>query len=138
VIHGGGAAIEFTESPENMSVNFVKNTVCVTGPLLQVQGPHTARTAAAKSPIRVRASGNTFCGQQPLVRSLAHERAIDSSDAEQLQRGVVRLDPGMLGNGAGRGGTDVGADVALVGPGEAYQRWTKTADYHEWRKKAHP
>jgi len=32
----------------------------------------------------------------------------------------------------------VGADVALVGPGEAYQRWTKTPDYLEWRKKTHP
>jgi hypothetical protein len=138
VICGGGAAIEFTEPPEDMSVNFVNNTVCVTGPLLQMQGPHKAGTAAAKGPIRVRASGNTFCGQQPLVRSLAHGRAIDSSDAEQLQRGVVRLDPGMLGYGAGPGGTDVGADVALVGPGEAYQRWTKTPDYHEWRKKTQP
>jgi hypothetical protein len=40
----------------------------------------------------------------------------------------------MLGHGAGPGGTDVGADMALVGAGEDYQRWTKTSEYHEWRK----
>jgi serine/threonine protein kinase len=138
VIYGGEAAIEFTEQPENMSINFVKNTVLVTGPLLEVQGPYTAGTATAKSPIRVQASGNVFYGQQPLVRPLARGRLIDSSDAEQLQRGIVRLDRGMLGYGAGPGGTDVGADVALAGPGEAYQRWTKTPEYQKWQKKTHP
>ena len=40
----------------------------------------------------------------------------------------------MLGYGAGPGDTEVVADVALVGLGEAYQRWTKTPEYHEWRK----
>jgi hypothetical protein len=138
VIHGGEAAIDFAGPPENMSVSFMDNTIGVTGPILQVQGPHTATTTAAKSPLRVRASGNIFYGQQPLVRAPAHERAIDSSDAEQLQRGIVRLDPGVPGYGAGPGGTDVGADVTLVGPGDAYQRWRKTPDYHEWRKKTHP
>jgi hypothetical protein len=136
VFGGGGAAVDFTEPPEDMSVTFVNNTANVTGPLLLVQGPSTAGPAAAsKSPIRLQASGNIFCGQQPLVRAPARGRVIDSSDAEQLQRGIVRLDPAMLGYGAGPGGTDVGADVALVGPGEVYQLWTKTPEYHEWRKK---
>jgi hypothetical protein len=133
----GRAAIDFTEPPENMSVTFVNNTAWVTGPLLVVsQGPSkTGPAAAAKSPIRLHASGNIFYGQQPLLRAPARGRVIDSSDAEQLRRGIVRLDPGMPGKGAGPGGTDLGADVGLVGPGEAYQRWTKTPEYREWRKK---
>jgi hypothetical protein len=116
-----------------MSVTFVNNTAHVTGPLLQVApGPPSA---ASKSPIRLHASGNIFSGQQPLVRAPARGRLIDSAAAEQLRRGIVRLTPGMPGQGAGPGGTDVGADLGLVGPGEAYQSWTKTPEYHEWRKR---
>jgi hypothetical protein len=133
---GGGEVIAFTQPPENMSVTFVNNTANVTGPLLLVQGPSKAGPAAAlKGPIRLQASGNIFCGQQPLVRAPAHERVIDHSDAEPLQQGILRLDHGMLGHGAGPGGPDVGADMARVGPGEDYQRWTKTPEYHEWRKQ---
>jgi hypothetical protein len=135
VLCGGGAAIDFTGPPEDVSVTLVNNSVWVTGPLLQVsQGPSKAGPAA-KGPIRLQASGNIFCGQQPLVGAPAGGPVIDVSDAEQLRRGVVRLDPGMLGHGAGPGGTDLGADVVLVGPGEPYQGWTKTPDYREWRKK---
>jgi hypothetical protein len=133
---GGGVAIDFAEPPEDMSVTFVNNTVLVRGPLLQVsQGPSKTGAATSKNPIRVHASGNIFYGQQPLLRTPASGPVIDSSNAEQLQRGIVRLDPGMLGIGAGPGGTDVGADLSMLGPGEAYQRWTKTPEYHEWRKK---
>jgi hypothetical protein len=136
VFRGGEAAVDFAQPPEGLSVTLVNNTVWVAGPLLQVpQGPSKAGPAA-KGPIRLHASGNVFCGQQPLVRAPAGWRVIDVSDAEQLRRGVVRLDPAMLGYGAGPGGTDLGADEALVGPGEVYQRWTKTPEYHEWRKRA--
>jgi hypothetical protein len=131
VLRGGGAAIDFTGPPEDMSVTLVNNTVWVTGPLVQVsQGPSKV-APAAKGPIRLQASGNIFCGQQPLVRAPAGGRVIDISDAERLRPGIVRLDPSMLGYA-----TDLGADVALVGPGEVYQRWTKTPGYHEWRKRA--
>jgi hypothetical protein len=60
---------------------------------------------------------------------------IDISDTEELRRGIVRLDPGMPGKSAGPGDTNLGADLGLVGPGEPYQRWTKTSEYQEWRKK---
>jgi WD40 repeat protein len=46
-----------------------------------------------------------------------------------------RLAKGSPGQGAGPGGKDLGADVDLVGPGEAYERWKKTPEYAEWRKK---
>lgn len=47
-----------------------------------------------------------------------------------------RLSPGSPGNGAGANGKDMGANVDLVGPGQAYEAWQKTAEYQEWRKKA--
>jgi hypothetical protein len=30
---------------------------------------------------------------------------------------------------------DLGADVDLVGPGAAYERWRQTPAYQEWRRK---
>ena len=133
----GRAAIDFAEPPEDMSATLVNNTIWVMGPLLQVsQGPSKAGPAAtSKNPLRVHASGNIFYGEQPLLGAPARGRLIGIADAEQMQRGVVRLDPGRPGKGAGPGGTDLGADLGLVGPGDPYQRWTKTPEYREWRKK---
>jgi hypothetical protein len=37
--------------------------------------------------------------------------------------------------GALPGGKDLGADVDLVGPGEAYERWHKTPAYQDWLKQ---
>lgn len=37
---------------------------------------------------------------------------------------------GVLSNGA-----DLGAEVYLVGPGVAFERWKKTPQYQEWLKK---
>jgi hypothetical protein len=36
----------------------------------------------------------------------------------------------------GKDGRDLGADVDLVGPGAAYERWRQTAEYQDWRKRA--
>lgn len=43
-----------------------------------------------------------------------------------------RLATGSAGKGAGRDGRDVGADIDLVGPGAAYERWKKTPAYQQW------
>jgi hypothetical protein len=53
----------------------------------------------------------------------------------QLQPADFRLAPGSPGKGAGPGGKDLGADVDLVGPGAAYERWKQTPAYDQWRKK---
>jgi hypothetical protein len=45
-----------------------------------------------------------------------------------------RLATGSAGKGAGEGGRDLGADVDLVGPGPAYERWKKTPAYQQWLK----
>ncbi len=46
-----------------------------------------------------------------------------------------RLRPDSAGYRAGKDGKDLGADVDLVGPGPAYERWKKTPDHQQWRKE---
>jgi hypothetical protein len=45
-----------------------------------------------------------------------------------------RLRPDSPGYRAGSDGKDLGADIDLVGPGEAYERWKKTPEYQQWLK----
>ena len=45
-----------------------------------------------------------------------------------------RLHPESRGYRAGKDGQDLGADVDLVGPGPAYERWKKTPEYQQWLK----
>jgi hypothetical protein len=45
-----------------------------------------------------------------------------------------RLRPDSAGYRAGKDGKDLGADVDLVGPGAAYERWKKTPEYEQWLK----
>ncbi len=56
------------------------------------------------------------------------------TDPEQLTAEDYRLRPDSAGYRAGPDGKDLGADVDLVGPGEAYERWKKTPAYQEWLK----
>jgi WD40 repeat protein/serine/threonine protein kinase len=46
-----------------------------------------------------------------------------------------RLRPDSAGYRAGTDGKDLGADVDLVGPGPAYERWKKTPEYQQWLKE---
>lgn len=46
-----------------------------------------------------------------------------------------RLRADSAGYRAGKDGKDLGADVDLVGPGAAYERWKKTPEYQEWLKE---
>jgi hypothetical protein len=46
-----------------------------------------------------------------------------------------RLQPDSPGWQAGPGGRDLGADLDLVGPGPAYERWKKTPEYQQWLQR---
>jgi hypothetical protein len=46
-----------------------------------------------------------------------------------------RQRPDSFAYQAGSKGKDLGADVALVGPGKAYERWKQTPAYNEWLKE---
>jgi hypothetical protein len=53
---------------------------------------------------------------------------------EKITPEDFRLRPDSAGYRAGTGGKDLGADVDLVGPGAAYERWKKTPAYQQWVK----
>jgi len=65
-----------------------------------------------------------FQGGNPLSRA----------DLDQLTPEDFRLRADSAGYRAGADGKDLGADVDLVGPGPAYERWKKTPEYQEWLK----
>ena len=44
-----------------------------------------------------------------------------------------RLQSESLGQAAAKDGRDLGADVELVGPGPAYERWRQSQEYATWR-----
>jgi hypothetical protein len=46
-----------------------------------------------------------------------------------------RLAEGSIGKGARADGKDLGADVDLVGPGPAYEKWKKAPEYQQWLKE---
>jgi hypothetical protein len=45
-----------------------------------------------------------------------------------------RLADDSPAKGAGKDGIDLGADLDLVGPGAAYERWKQTPAYQQWLK----
>lgn len=51
---------------------------------------------------------------------------------QQLTTEDFRLRPDSAGYRAGPDGKDLGADVDLVGPGPAYERWKQTPGYQQW------
>ena len=55
---------------------------------------------------------------------------------DQLTPEDFRLRPDSAGYRAGKDGKDLGADVDLVGPGTAYERWKKTPEYQQWLKES--
>jgi len=61
--------------------------------------------------------------------------AIALQTPEQLTPEDFRLRPDSAGYRVGPDGKDLGADVDLVGPGEAYERWKETPEYQEWQKE---
>jgi hypothetical protein len=77
------------------------------------------------------AEANSVEGRSP--RYLGGD-ALDlaSKAPEQLNPEDFRLHPHSAGHGAGPDGQDLGADVELVGPGEAYERWKKTPECQQW------
>ena len=53
---------------------------------------------------------------------------------ERVTADDFRLRPDSAGYRAGKDGKDLGADIDLVGPGPAYERWQKTPAYQQWLK----
>src|SRR5262249_25790135 len=60
--------------------------------------------------------------------------ARSTNGAEKLSPEDFRLRPDSAGYRARKDGKDLGADVDLVGPGKAYERWKQTPAYQQWLK----
>jgi hypothetical protein len=56
------------------------------------------------------------------------------SSLERLTAADFRLRSDSPGYRAGKDGKDLGADIDLVGPGPAYERWKQTPGYEQWLK----
>lgn len=65
-----------------------------------------------------------------------HAQAL--ADATRLAAQDFRLRPDSAGYRAGPDGKDLGADLDLVGPGPAYERWKKTPEYQQWQEETRP
>jgi hypothetical protein len=63
-------------------------------------------------------------------------KLLSRSDAslDELTPEDFRLRADSPGSRAGADGKDLGADVDLVGPGPAYDRWKATPEYQQWLK----
>jgi hypothetical protein len=57
-----------------------------------------------------------------------------AAEPDKLTPEDFRLRADSAGYRAGKDGKDLGADVDLVGPGAAYERWKKTPEYRQWLK----
>jgi len=74
------------------------------------------------------------CEQGPIRFQGGSPAAIVRSAAE-LPLLAFRLAPESAGHQTGEDGQDLGVDVDRLGPGAAYERWKKTAEYKEWRNR---
>src|SRR6202008_4543331 len=69
---------------------------------------------------------------QGSVRLRGNPKAMVATAPETITPDDFRLRPDSAGYQAGKDKKDLGADVDLVGPGAAYERWKKTPDYQQW------
>jgi TusA-related sulfurtransferase len=78
--------------------------------------------------------GNTGSVQGPIAFQGGDLRNKAKESPAALKPEDFRLTAESTGKGKGAGGKDLGADLDLVGPGEAYERWKKTLEYQKWLK----
>ena len=72
---------------------------------------------------------NTIRGDLQNINTLNHYVGMHAITPDDF-----RLRADSAGYRAGKDGKDLGADVDLVGPGPAYERWKKTPEYQQWLK----
>jgi WD40 repeat protein len=93
------------------------------------------------APVKESAGLDAWNGLWPKAEAgtLAAAAKFQGGDEESWQPAMLepdywRLAPNSPGKGAGPGDPDLGADVDLVGPGPAYERWKQTPEYQQWLK----
>jgi serine/threonine protein kinase len=131
--------------PENLLPKLVSwkgegNVFAGAGPLIELQ-----RGKAAPEPVKgtqTLADWRRFWGtvEANSIRGIVRYQGGDLDSKarltpDQLTPEDFRLRADSAGYRAGKDGKDLGADVDLVGPGKAYERWKKTPQYQEWLKE---
>lgn len=105
-------------------------------------GDATWRRAEPAKPIKNLADWRRYCesaetgsteGKVRYQGGDLHSRM--ASAPERLVPEDFRLHTDSVGYRAGKDGKDIGADVELVGPGAAYERWKQTPDYQQWLRE---
>jgi len=105
--------------------------------LSQPPGPKTKLVGSIRS-LKTLAEWNQFWGQSNTgsIQGVARFQGGDAvySAPNTLGPDDFRLRADSAGYRAGQGGKDLGPDIDLVGPGDAYERWKKTPAYEEWQR----
>ena len=99
---------------------------CAHAPRSRAEAP---REIPAEEPAEEPSNAPPFEEERP---EAAPPGRLDPS--EEITPEDFRLRSNSAGHRAGPGGKDLGADVDLVGPGPAYERWKKTPEYQRWLK----
>jgi hypothetical protein len=88
------------------------------------------------NPLKTLAEWNEYWGQSDTgsIQGVARFQGGEAvhSTPHTLGPDDFRLRADSAGYRAGPGGKDLGPDIDLVGPGDAYERWKKTPDYQKW------
>jgi hypothetical protein len=105
------------------------------------QSPEKPNTIPSSAPTKTMADWKSFWGMDQLDSKRGNAKfqggdlvAKAKLTPELLAPEDFRLRPDSDGYRAGKDGKDLGADVDLVGPGPAYERWKKTPEYQQWLK----
>jgi len=77
---------------------------------------------------------NTGC-QQAAIKFQGGDLVAKRTAGATLVLDDFRIHEGSAGYNTGKDGEDLGADIDLVGPGPAYERWKKAPEYQEWLKE---
>jgi hypothetical protein len=116
------------------------------GNLYSLSGSFLRFAAAGKAlartrPVNTLADWNQFWGSAEVDSDTGKVRFRGGNLLAKLRAAPETITPedfhlcsDSAGYKAGKDGKDLGADVDLVGPGPAYERWKKTPDYQQWRK----
>jgi serine/threonine protein kinase len=97
-----------------------------------VAQPPARRTAKTRADWKAGWGVNDANSTEAVVRFRGPVRQKATGAPQSLTADDFRLADNSPDKGAGPGGKDRGVDTNLVGPGPAYERWKKSAEYLKW------
>jgi hypothetical protein len=105
-------------------------------PLLGLHAPYVGLVKNLAEWNRFWGLKDTGSVQAPvLLRGSPQEMVEVENTPEAITPDDFRLRADSAGYQAGKDKKDLGADVDLVGPGPAYEKWKQTPEYQQWLKE---